>query len=63
MTVEVAAIIPTLDRADVLSTTLRSVLRQRDVELEAIVADDGSSDGTSEVGVWLDCARAWLPVR
>jgi glycosyltransferase involved in cell wall biosynthesis len=49
MTAEVAAIIPTHDRAALLSTTLRSVLWQRDVELEAVVVDDGSSDGTSEV--------------
>ena len=49
MTAEVAAIIPTHDRAALLPTTLRSVLWQRDVELEAIVVDDGSSDGTGEV--------------
>ena len=54
MTAEVAAIIPTHDRAALLSTTLRRLLWQQDVELEAIVVDDGSSDGTSAVGVWLD---------
>ena len=49
MTAEVAAIIPTHDRAALLPTTLRSVLWQRDVELEAVVVDDGSSDETTEV--------------
>jgi hypothetical protein len=30
------------------------VLWQRGVELEAVVVDDGSSEGTSAVGMWLD---------
>jgi glycosyltransferase involved in cell wall biosynthesis len=59
MTAEVAAIIPTHDRALQL-TTLRSVLWQRDVELEAIVVDDGSSDGTSDVVDRLGDQRVWL---
>jgi glycosyltransferase involved in cell wall biosynthesis len=49
MTADVAAIVPTHDRAALLLTTLRSVLWQRDVSLEVIVVDDGSADGTDEV--------------
>jgi hypothetical protein len=44
MTAEIAAIIPTTDRAALLSTTLRRLLWQQDVELEAIVVDEGSSE-------------------
>jgi glycosyltransferase involved in cell wall biosynthesis len=46
----VSAIIPTHNRRDVLAVTLRSIREQRDVELEIVVVDDGSSDGTCE---WL----------
>jgi hypothetical protein len=53
MTAEIAAIIR--------PTTVRLCCRrqsascsEQDVELEAIVVDDGPPDGTSEVGVWLD---------
>jgi glycosyltransferase involved in cell wall biosynthesis len=41
---DISAVIPTHDRADLLATTLRTVLWQRDTSLEAIVVDDGSSD-------------------
>jgi glycosyltransferase involved in cell wall biosynthesis len=47
--VEVSVVIPTRDRADLLmSRALRSALLQEDVELEIVVVDDGSVDGTSE---------------
>jgi glycosyltransferase involved in cell wall biosynthesis len=45
----VSVIIPTHDRRELLSLTLRSVLRQRDVDFELLVVDDGSSDDTSEL--------------
>jgi glycosyltransferase involved in cell wall biosynthesis len=43
---EVSVIIPTHDRRERLRLTMRSALSQRDVDLELIVVDDGSSDGT-----------------
>lgn len=45
----VSVVIPTKDRLDLLSQTLRTVLAQ-DVDLEVVAVDDGSSDGTSD---WL----------
>ncbi len=44
----VTVIIPTRDRCQRLLTTLRSVLAQRDVDLEVVVVDDGSRDNTFE---------------
>jgi glycosyltransferase involved in cell wall biosynthesis len=43
----VTVVVPTRNRSALLAMTLRSVLRQRDVELEVIVVDEGSSDGTA----------------
>ena len=43
---DVSVVIPTRDRRDRLGLAMRSALSQRDVELEVIVVDDGSSDGT-----------------
>jgi glycosyltransferase involved in cell wall biosynthesis len=45
---EVSVVIPTRNRRDVLRTTLRCALAQRDVDLEVIVVDDASADGTAE---------------
>ncbi len=44
---EVSVVIPTRDRWHLLSRTLRSVLRQEGVDLEVLVVDDGSVDGTA----------------
>ena len=46
---EVTVVVPTHDRADLLPRLLRSALGQRDVELELVVVDDGSSDCTLQV--------------
>ena len=40
-------VMPTRGRAHLLATTLRSVLRQRDVDLEAVVVDDGDGPETA----------------
>lgn len=42
-------IIPTFNRADFISFTLKTVLNQRHRDFEIIVVDDGSIDNTSEV--------------
>jgi glycosyltransferase involved in cell wall biosynthesis len=41
-------VVPTHDRISWLRTTLRSALWQRDVDVDVIVVDDGSSDGSLE---------------
>jgi glycosyltransferase involved in cell wall biosynthesis len=47
-TPDVSIVIPTQNRRGLLRLTLASALRQRDVEFEVIVVDDGSTDGTSQ---------------
>jgi glycosyltransferase involved in cell wall biosynthesis len=46
---EVSVVVPSYNRAHVLGTSLASLLAQQDVDLEVIVVDDGSSDGTPEM--------------
>jgi hypothetical protein len=46
--IDVSVVIPTHDRRDLLGRTLRTVLWQQGVELEVIVIDDGSIDGTED---------------
>ena len=53
----VSVVIPTRDRSRVVLDTVRSTLGQRDVELEVIVVDDGSRDGTAEALAALDDPR------
>jgi glycosyltransferase involved in cell wall biosynthesis len=45
----VSVVVPTHNRSGLLALTLRSVLWQRDVDLEVVVVDDGSTDDTAEV--------------
>lgn len=51
MSISLSVVIPTRDRATRLQATLRTLEEQADngVELEVVVADDGSADGTAEV--------------
>jgi len=48
-TPRVSVVIPTHDRAHLLPETLASVRGQTETDLEVIVVDDGSTDGTAEV--------------
>ena len=41
-------VIPTKNRRTLLRTSLAGVLAQRDVDLEVVVVDDGSTDGTAD---------------
>jgi glycosyltransferase involved in cell wall biosynthesis len=54
---DVSVIVPTSDRADRLGRTLRSVLLQREVDLELVVVDDGSTDGTGQLLSRIDDSR------
>jgi glycosyltransferase involved in cell wall biosynthesis len=45
----VSVVIPTRNRSDLLRVTLSSALRQRGVDLQVIVIDDGSTDGTASM--------------
>lgn len=45
----VSVVIPAYNEAKVIERTILSVLASRGVEVEVLVMDDGSSDGTSEV--------------
>jgi glycosyltransferase involved in cell wall biosynthesis len=44
---DVSVVIPTHNRSGLLALTLRSALRQHGVDLEVVVVDDGSTDGTA----------------
>jgi glycosyltransferase involved in cell wall biosynthesis len=44
---DVTVVIPTRDRCELLTRTLRRVLSQEGVTFDAVVVDDGSLDGTS----------------
>lgn len=57
MTPDVTVVIPTHNRVDVLPLTLASILAQRDVAIEVVVVDDGSSDGTAAWLAGIDDAR------
>ena len=57
---DVSVVVPTHDRRRLLEQTLRSILWQREVDLEVIVVDDGSSDGTADMVAGLGDARVRL---
>lgn len=56
----VSVVIPTRDRRDLLAAALRGVLEQTGADLEALVVDDGSSDGTAEMVAGLRHPRVRL---
>jgi glycosyltransferase involved in cell wall biosynthesis len=45
----VSVVVPTHNRSELLTLTLSSVLRQRDVDLEVIVVDEASTDETAAI--------------
>jgi glycosyltransferase involved in cell wall biosynthesis len=49
MNPKVSVVIPTYNRADKVGDTIESVLTQTFTDIEVIVVDDGSSDGTGQV--------------
>src|SRR5262245_43629644 len=53
----VSVIVPTRNRSALLSRTLRSVLRQQQVEIEVIVIDEASTDDTAALLATVDDAR------
>jgi glycosyltransferase involved in cell wall biosynthesis len=53
----VSVVIPTKDRRPILARTLATALMQRDVSLEVVVVDDGSSDDTPAWLAGLDDPR------
>jgi hypothetical protein len=54
---ELTVVVPTRNRAHLLDTTLGAILGQRDVDLEVVVVDEGSSDATPALLAALDDPR------
>ena len=63
MSPQVSVIVPTYNRAHVLGESLASVLAERDVDLEVVVVDDGSTDGTAALLAGLGDRRVRPVVR
>lgn len=57
MALDASVVVPTRNRSHLLATTLRSVLRQRDVDVEVIVVDEASTDDTPAMLAALADAR------
>ncbi len=59
----VSVVVPAYNAARTLSATVESILAQTERDLEVIVVDDGSSDGTVEVARAVDDERVRVVVR
>jgi glycosyltransferase involved in cell wall biosynthesis len=57
---QVSVVVPTRGRSGLLALTLHGVLRQRDVDFEVIVVDDGSTDDTAAMVMHLGDGRVRL---
>jgi glycosyltransferase involved in cell wall biosynthesis len=60
MAPQVTVVVPTHNRSRLLGLTLRSILWQREVDLEVVVVDDGSSDDPAAVVAGLGDGRVRL---
>ncbi|HEY5052051.1 MAG TPA: glycosyltransferase family 2 protein [Solirubrobacterales bacterium] len=60
MAPEVTIVIPTHNRRQIIGSTLLAALKQEDVDLEVIVVDDCSTDGTAELLMKLNEPRLRL---
>lgn len=47
--IQVSVIIPTYNRSEILGRAIHSVLGQKEIALELLIMDDGSTDGTREM--------------
>ena len=56
----ITVVVPTRDRRQMVVATVQDALRQRDVDLEVIVVDDGSQDGTEAALLALDDDRIYI---
>jgi glycosyltransferase involved in cell wall biosynthesis len=56
----VSVVIPTKDRATMLLQALRSAVKQRSVDVEVVVVDDGSADGSRQAVMALADSRVRL---
>lgn len=54
---EISVVIPTHDRRELFQLTLRTVLAQRDVDLEVVVVDDGSTEDIAAASMHLNDPR------
>ena len=63
MSPRVSVIVPTYDRAHALGESVASLLAERDVDLEVVVVDDGSTDGTAALLAGLGDARVRPVIR
>lgn len=54
---DITAVVPTRNRREVLALTLGSILAQEGVDLEVVVVDEGSTDGTAAALAAVDDAR------
>jgi len=57
VTPQVSVVVPTRNRRRLLLRTLGTVRAQRDVDLEVVIVDDGSADGSAEAVAALDDGR------